>query len=49
MLLTQPGTLPATVRAWLEAHADAVTRVYVYGGTVAIADAVPQQIQTATG
>jgi subtilisin family serine protease len=49
MLLTTPTSLPAVVAAWLQAHADPVTLVFVYGGTVAVGGTVEQQIATATG
>ena len=48
ILLTQPTTLPTSVRAWFVARRGTITTVYLYGGTAAIADAVGTQVVAAT-
>ena len=48
ILLSQSGTLPATVRAWFTINARQLTTVYLYGGTSTLADAIATQISSAT-
>ncbi len=45
VLLTTPNTLTAEARACLEAHAEAVGRVYVLGGTASVAQGVSSALE----
>ena len=44
LLLTDPATLPAPTKRWLQSRSGEV--VEIYGGPVAISDDVRRQLQT---
>ena len=48
ILLTPPDTLPTTVTTWFNDNRNNLTTVYIYGGTTAVAQAIADQIATAT-
>jgi putative cell wall-binding protein/sugar lactone lactonase YvrE len=47
LVLTQPSSLPGVVRSYLGANKNSVAAALLYGGTVAVSDAVAAAIQTA--
>jgi len=50
LLLVPPtGTLPGPTQTWLKGAKPGVTQVYVYGGQVAVADAVATAVKAALG
>src|SRR5206468_9645523 len=47
LLLTDPSVLSTPTDAYLRANRSTIASAYVYGGTVAVSDAVQAQIQAA--